>query len=753
MKKKRIIISLVAIIIVVVAGICTFFALSKNKDSEDYVKAEEWMMMLCEHTGCDMFELPDGYDKDDKADSRLICITAFRTIDDHKLKRIVEDKDLFSDDDLYDLAVSYNLIENKKTGYTPEDCAIILKRYNEIYFDEIWLDDFCEVDYKEDTRVLDSVVVSSHNDDYTYIDFEGNINAAVGEVIVYEDEKGCKRTGKVESIDDAGGYHLVEPEIEEVLYSFDFSDIREVTYDDVLADNKAYEVASISKPLMVGNAGKYSKSTANQNKLLTYDPDEQMGFSFKISVEDNDYFDGNYLGIEMENKATGETVSYLSNIKLDENAFGSLTIDLSNIRVSSDMTYFTFGKGEKYAEYRLKMDTSITGSIGLEKEIDIPLFETTIPFEYGLVCIDLGVYLNISAEGEVAITYSMPTNICIRHDKTGGLRMIEESDVSPSIETKMDAEAMLALKAGADLRMFFFWDLLGVDVKAGALAEGEEIQRDNGMTCRDMKVSFPVVKAGGYIDGLFSKLEAEFTIYEGSPLYSTHYEEVPKIRKGVVPECSYGNDELFAQYNGEAETEKPDNPESSDFSMIYGHDLYSEFEIPKISSEEIHNGDENNEAGIWDYKYDVKDVGNGYEVVGTLYVNNRISCDRYRSFIDSAQEGDTLTYLGRTYTLESYTVNDMGRGTCKLLGDDGNIYTISNDLSPEFDNMGNNYFTIYKEGDDTIVIENVRLFISYEIAGRTEIPYLIDAGNQPYQTRYGIKLDEAGNVIDVVIWH
>ena len=156
-KRKRVIARiLAAIILVAVAVTLTLIIIKKwQKNRAEYVTAEEWMGLLCNHTGCDVFELPEGYDDNDYADARLISITAFETIDEHKLKRLYGDVEDYSEDDYYNLADEYNLLYEKKDYYTKDDCVEILSRYNEIYFDELWLDDYCEIEYQDSIKNLD----------------------------------------------------------------------------------------------------------------------------------------------------------------------------------------------------------------------------------------------------------------------------------------------------------------------------------------------------------------------------------------------------------------------------------------------------------------------------------------------------------------------------------------------------------------------------------------------------------------------
>lgn len=723
-KRKRVIARiLAAIILVAVAVTLTLVIIKKwQKNKAEYVIAEEWMELLCNHTGCDVFELPEGYDDNDYADARLISITAFETIDEHKLKRLYGDVENYSEDDYYNLADEYNLLYEKKDYYTKDDCVEILSRYNEIYFDGLWLDDYCEIEYQDSIKNLDSIAVLQESNNYSVVNFSDNSDITEGDIIVFKDVTGNMRTGRVDSIDETGACYLSEPEMEDVLKSIDFSDIRNVTYQDIYASNKAYDIASSGKDnLYSDNNGNIMRCAYISNKVISHESTSE-GMTFTLSVEENDTLSGNYLAIEMEDKNTGETVKYISPIELGDSATGSIEVDLSDIRISSDMTYFTFGKGEKYAEYRLEMDTSVSGALSLDilDDCKIPLFETSIPFEYGFVSIDFGVYIELTSEGEYKITANMPTNICVRHDKSGGLRMIKEADVvSPAtFETEINGEALLSLNAEADLRVFFVWKLLGAKVKAGALGNGEVIERDNGMVCTDVSVEFPVIKGEAYIDGVFSKMECEFDIYSGNEenIWRYHSEYVPNVRNGRVSKCSYGNDELMEEYapanendDTEASTTESlsteaaiddtagiDDGESIDvygiFQQCHSYPMY--FLVNTLP-----DGQQNFQG----MPYAVTDNGDSYTVTGTIKAVDVIMKD---TGIEGMDEGDTVTSaLGTQYTV---TYNDHANygnwADINIQDEVGNIYYIRSSLSGA--GLSSSFVYIYSdEGRSSMLIK------------------------------------------------
>lgn len=742
-----------------------------KKDTSQYITAEAWMEMLCEHTGSDPVDLPDGYKDGDYADAKLIAVTAFETIDAHKLRRVIGDTEL-TDKEYCKLADDYELLSAKKDGYTSADCEKILERYNEIYFDDLWLDDYCEAEYKENVKHVEALAAAQENEADGTVRFDGNPDLSQGDVLVYKDDLGFMHTGRVDAIGEDGSCQLSEPAIEDVINSVEVSDIREISYQDIYANNTAYPadaVISDSGKSHGGSSGAYMHAMHNENKVLSYS-NTSAGLQFTVEAEEDE------LTVTMRNKDTGEEVKYKSDIELGDGASGSLDVDLSDIEVAADMTYFTFQKGEKYAEYRLQMDSTVTGSLSLATDDDalkIPLFETTVPFEGGFVRLDFGVYLQLTAEGTYEITATLPMNICVRHDKTDGLRMLKGQAADSSIEQSLQGEAMLSANAEARLWVFFLWDLLGAEVKAGAVGTAQIIERDDGMICKDISVDFPVIKGSAYLSGLFSQAEKEFDIYSGNTVWNYHSEYIPGVRDGRVPECSYGNEELLAEYAVTYGNQEP----QPDISILYGHDLYSKFETNLLSVDEYPASPD--EPAICTYWFDITDTGSGYELVGKLTIQDRLSDAKYQTFVEQAVDKNscqdmvneemssesntaydhyytvndtTMTNLGVTYTMQSYMENYNGRPHCDFIGNNGKTAGVHNDLVPMYDSYGEGYWEL---GGEDIVIENAHIFVPYGTGVEEIIKGLCEQGGNngnPTMEWFGIKLDEQGNVSAIESW-
>ncbi len=204
--------------------------------------------------------------------------------------------------------------------------------------------------------------------------------------------------------------------------------------------------------------------------------------------------------------------------------------------------------------------------------------------------------------------------------------------------------------------------------------------------------------------------------------------------------------------NSEETEETADNAEYGDASCIYGYKWFSKYEMNVVSSETVEAGDENMPDQT-SYKYDVTDTGSGYEIVGKLTVPNRIAADDYNR--DACQTvGYSFTNYGKTYTVTAYELNEQGRGTCTMQGDDGKTYKINNDISFSMDELGDDpFFDIYCVDDDstTFVIENVKIFIPYGSNYEYGIAAMCNGGGNGGTASMeimGIKLDENGEFAD-----
>ncbi len=212
--------------------------------------------------------------------------------------------------------------------------------------------------------------------------------------------------------------------------------------------------------------------------------------------------------------------------------------------------------------------------------------------------------------------------------------------------------------------------------------------------------------------------------------------------------------------------------EITDFSYLYGSPtaitFYADAEVGKVD-----NG--NSDAPYSTYDLKITDNGSGYLLhIKSIKYKLAINSVDYRTFIDKAigsEEGfndigyhkysltDSVVFncLGKTFTLTSYAVNDMGRGFCEFTDEDGQTYSLSNDLSSSIDKFtGMSYFEINPSLESNIIeakFDDAVLFIPYGTALEDTFKSYVN-GSPDYDSGnpggiFSIQFDNEGNIVKI----
>ena len=196
------------------------------------------------------------------------------------------------------------------------------------------------------------------------------------------------------------------------------------------------------------------------------------------------------------------------------------------------------------------------------------------------------------------------------------------------------------------------------------------------------------------------------------------------------------------------------------------------------NNKEYKNPDENG-PNFCEGDIDIIDTGSNY-LLGVAEVNYRfgVISHKYRAFIESAVEQESVTKdedgrntlhykiikgkevlncMGEKFTLVSYTVNDMGRGTCEFAGSDGKKYYLYNDISSNYNEFtGEWFFEIVTEPGkpaykEITFDEGTYIKIPYNMAEGTEMKRFVN--NSPDWNSgdpvgcYCMQFDSNGNVV------
>lgn len=211
-----------------------------------------------------------------------------------------------------------------------------------------------------------------------------------------------------------------------------------------------------------------------------------------------------------------------------------------------------------------------------------------------------------------------------------------------------------------------------------------------------------------------SVLDAETTTEESSAFDTTVSEESTEENESVTESIE---------------------PVIADLSFLYASPNKVEVSARKIEIEATEAADENSSA----YDIDIIDNGTSYLLgVEKIKYYFGVSTVYYRtSFIENAidenkftdvdgkrdyaiiEESNILTCCGEEFTLVSYTQNDMGRGTCELIGSNGDTYFLYNDISSYLDDFtGEMFFKIVTEDGQPAFKE-----LSFDEGTYIEIPH------------------------------
>lgn len=220
----------------------------------------------------------------------------------------------------------------------------------------------------------------------------------------------------------------------------------------------------------------------------------------------------------------------------------------------------------------------------------------------------------------------------------------------------------------------------------------------------------------------------------------------------------------------EKETEK-DN-KISDFSYLYGSPIAITF-YADAQVEEVDNG--NSDAPYSTYDLKITDNGSGYLLqIKSIKYKLAIKSVDYRTFIDKAigseaglndigyheynlTDNTTLNCLGETFTLTSYSVDDNGRGYCKFIGEDGQTYSLDNDISSLIDEFsGISYFEIkpsLESNTKEVNLDDAVLFIPYGTALEDTFKSYVN-GSPDFDSGspagiFNIQFDNEGNIVKI----
>lgn len=242
------------------------------------------------------------------------------------------------------------------------------------------------------------------------------------------------------------------------------------------------------------------------------------------------------------------------NFNKDKAINGKIELNYPKIGLDVDIDPGFLGLGSQINKFNLSLENSFNADLKLsgKSEKEVYLGEVGIPINvYGMSC-KLALYVNVSVDGEVSLTYKYSSVNGFDYSSSDGFQSYaqntSELDFNP-----FKVKAKAGFNPALVLQYMKVWDLADFGIEAGVAGEASETVRSDGI-CLDASayvyLSLEALTShsilGEYIDAGLTK---DIWDSGSSPVrFGAHYEH-NSVHAGKVPECSYGTGSLKLQVN------------------------------------------------------------------------------------------------------------------------------------------------------------------------------------------------------------
>lgn len=696
---SKILLALSVIILGVVmgAGGYYFFEYRMDKNGGDQINVNEviegsgisryeWIKMLCENYSLKAYKESSPYfqDVDNTSEyfpyvqaavesgilaskgtfngeaavtGKYAAVTTCKAIGQSAFVIYTGDETEWTNDKYVQIAVELGMIDSGKVNSTlnEEECSNLIQTAIYIDNNELWLDDYVDVEYKKGTYEIDDSMITALSDDGNEISLsEGNYK--VGDSLVFHNQQGLVVVRTVVAVKD-DNYVLEDAQLDNVLEKYYVSDIKEITLDDIYS----------SGGWTVGNKG------ATESFFLP-DDDIQMMETFFLpeSYETDINGDDNAFTITLSGTDNGEL-----EIALEDNKNPVIKKTLGGFDVEPDLEMSIAMKNLKLkyrydywgAESKVTVDcdSTVKGEASIEKDlVNIPLWEPIPEISLGrdTVSASLGLYFTVNAKGEISFTFDMPISAGVQRTVTIITPVMQLRGIAnPTLY--MEGEVFVGLEFKIDVTILGE-EGCGVDayLRAGIKAEGSRTIRvpdeeNNIIGCFEVKVTAPYYKIHGGFKG-FDPYEFEEGIELPHKLHVELYSS-GKPRVKVVDQCTYKEPKKKSEDTSllkrDKTEEKEKNLQKKDAMII------DEEEIKKIA---LALGECLSEGRYSDLKYDPKD--NNFLQTAVYYFSALFS-DQLGDSIKESTNG--MEFFVKREKVEEYvSVLFEGKEELPLQGED-----------------------------------------------------------------------------------
>lgn len=674
MKNKKIMAIVAAVIVVLLLGVILF--LNRHKNTENIITRYEWLEMLCEQTGMEQGDLKDPafedvektdeyysyvqaavnwglldsgkkFSGDKNASGEFAALTTMKAFGEKKVQIYLNTDQKISDEQYIQLALELGLLskkELKKSYDVSEDRAReILEKYQELYYGELWPEDYEETHYRENVIELATGDILWGDEDGTELIVTSSIceNLSAGDIVVFDRGKEGKIARRVEHIGDDDRLSLSDNvELGEIFESYLMYATETVDFDDIVS----YYNLSPEEARTEG----YVMTVATESGTTNV-----AGFKVEIKTEDDK--GENKVHIKISRNGVAYELCSRST-KAAENLDIEVNVEDINVKASADL------RGISLQESEVHVDTTldVKGSISMEEEERFELFTIPVKFLGGAVSTDVEIYLVVGVEGNISLQAEFPVSGGMRYEKGNGI-CYNTTPIHPRNAT-LEAECTVQFMGVIEpvLRVMSF-DIADLEVESGLQLE-YKVKQHPQMICTEKSLALPIVtiKVSGddkkeTLVGEQLGLSAEWEVIpaDKAPIQKKqHWEEIPGQGKKAVEECTYNefvskaqkrekgnlhygrahrrgnNENLNSQTNENQNVNINRNPNTDKrLAPLFGKDIPAYFFVQEI----IDNGED-------------------YTIRGDVYVRDYIEKESF----DALQPGDIVTSLqGETYVVKS----------------------------------------------------------------------------------------------------
>lgn len=565
----------------------------------------EYVQAACEYGIVDEEKLFQG---DEVVTGKYVALTTMKAIGKYKVQIYMGLEQLPDEKEYLQLAFEKELIpESKlKESITEEQADDIIQKAYEMFYSELWLDDYVDIQYRDDVVVLSSEDIIEQKFDITEIKVQTSIaeKLSSGTNIVFTDKNtGKDYAKKVVSVDSEGNVILTEADLSEVLQSMMVSDIGRVNTEDIF---KEYQTAKTDNVYIVETAfGEKEYKNASD------------GFQVKLSVESGE------LSVTITDNATKLSQKIPTQIKLDMDEEVDVTVDVSNIDVGVQLSHD--GINVNYIDVQVESDITCTGNVAFSESVSVPLFVAPIYLGNGLIGIKIPFYLVLSLDGSISLEAGIPIKMTCEYSKDSGLRV--NQDISCTVNAEASCEASVVLRAEPILQLSVLGvleqNLIDLEADIGISATATVRLRNDPKLkmCAEICLSAPIVTISFLGDEGAESLLGEFIEPYSFDIYTNdnapyrkgfHCEWYTNGKSAIVDKCTY-------------------KKEAGDTMLDYLVRIY--------------------EAN---FEAEFLDEGDYYSTIGKVYHQAYISADTAKNL----KAGDTYKFADKKYIFEGIVTAD-----------------------------------------------------------------------------------------------